>query len=179
MRLRFCSLLLVSGALAFAESPAGQFKAQLSGFNQVPPVLTAASGAVSAEFDETANTVQVTLTWSGLVGVAQSAQLHFGQKGVNGNIIAFLCGGGKPACPINEGTLSATITPSDVKVIPGQGIAAGDFEALLLAIRQGAVYVNVYTDKFTAGEIRGQLGRGMGKNKNKEPGNRKDKEDIE
>jgi hypothetical protein len=109
-----------------------------------------------------ARTIEVTLQYAGLDAV-QFAHFHFGQKNVNGNVIAFICGGGgKQPCPQKEGTITTTIGPSDVQAIPTQGVAAGNWDALLQAIENGAIYVNVHTGRFMMGEIRGQLGRGSG-----------------
>jgi hypothetical protein len=41
--------------------------------------------------------------------------------------------------------------------IVGQGIAPGEFEELLAAIRAGVAYANVHTSTFPGGELRGQL----------------------
>jgi hypothetical protein len=61
-----------------------------------------------------------------------------------------------PACP-QEGTVTGTITPAQVLEAVGQGIAAGEFEEVVAAIRAGRAYVNVHTATFAPGEIRGQL----------------------
>jgi hypothetical protein len=42
----------------------------------------------------------------------------------------------------------------------GQGIAAGEFDELVRAIKAGVTYANVHSEMFPGGEIRGQLGRG-------------------
>jgi hypothetical protein len=39
----------------------------------------------------------------------------------------------------------------------GQGIAAGQFEEFVEALRAGIAYANVHTTGFPGGEIRGQL----------------------
>ena len=52
--------------------------------------------------------------------------------------------------------------------VPAQGIAAGDFGALLRAIRAEATYANMHTPNFPNGEIRGQIERSDGR------GNRED-----
>ena len=39
----------------------------------------------------------------------------------------------------------------------GQGLAAGEFNELVRAIRAGATYVNVHTTGYPGGEIRAQL----------------------
>jgi hypothetical protein len=92
--------------------------------------------------------------------------------------VADLCGGDKPACPTDPaaGTVTGTITAANVKAVEAQGLAAGDFAALVRAIKHEATYVNVHTTEpagFGSGEIRGQIerngdddhrGRGNGKN---------------
>ncbi|MDQ4029624.1 MAG: CHRD domain-containing protein, partial [Actinomycetota bacterium] len=77
---------------------------------------------------------------------------------VAGGVIAFLCGGGgKPACPATHGTVEGTIRPADVIGPAAQGIAAGEFDELVRAIRAGATYANVHSGTYPAGEIRGQI----------------------
>ena len=79
----------------------------------------------------------------------------------------FLCsnlGNGPPgtqACPPNGGTISGAIRPANIGAgAAGQGIAAGEFDEFLQAIKVGATYVNVHTTGYPGGEIRAQLARG-------------------
>ena len=75
----------------------------------------------------------------------------------------FLCSnlGNGPAgtqpCPAGPATVTGTLTAADVVGPAAQGIAAGEFEELLRAIRARVTYVNVHSSKFPAGEIRSQL----------------------
>jgi len=39
-----------------------------------------------------------------------------------------------------------------------QGVAAGEFDELIRAIRAGATYVNVHSTLYPPGEIRAQIG---------------------
>ena len=43
-----------------------------------------------------------------------------------------------------------------------QGIAAGDLDSALEAVRGGLGYVNMHTTNFPPGEIRGEVRRGAG-----------------
>ena len=92
----------------------------------------------------------------------QQAHIHFGQFAVNGGISVFLCSNlgngpvGTPECP-DSGTVKGTLTAADVVGPAAQGIDPGEFDELVAAIKAGIAYVNVHTDKFEGGEIRGQL----------------------
>jgi hypothetical protein len=81
--------------------------------------------------------------------------------------MVFLCTNGTPpanapappACPQNGGTVKGTLTAANVlaSTNPPQGIAAGEFAEFVQALRADAAYVNVHTETFPAGEIRGQV----------------------
>ena len=52
---------------------------------------------------------------------------------------------------------------ADVVGPAGQGVAAGEFEEVLTALREGVTYANVHSARNPLGEIRGQIrGRGRG-----------------
>jgi len=132
------------------------FRARLSGFNEVPPVLTPATGTFAAYLTERG--LEYVLQYENLSTPTLFAHIHFGQVGVNGNVIAFLCGGGdKGACPDHSGTVRGVIDAGDILEIESQGLAAGDFEGVLAILRAGNAYVNVHTEAFPGGEIRGQI----------------------
>jgi CHRD domain len=141
-----------------------ELAAKLSGFQQVPPVLSNGKGSFSAEIHDI-NSITFRLSYSGLSSPVTGAHVHFGQKGVNGGIIFFLCGGGPTAACPNSGTITGTITAADVSVLPSgnpdsvipQGIQHGDLAGAIRAILNGDGYVNVHTQNFPAGEIRGQI----------------------
>jgi hypothetical protein len=158
-----CFLLLVTASLPGAESHgAGQFKSVLTGFSEVPAILTTGSGQVTLAVSSDQKALDVTLKFSKLVGVAQSANLYLGLPGTVGGTIAPICGGTKPACPTTaDGSVTVTLAAADVAAIAAQGLTAGDLASVIHAIANGAVYVNVITSKFANGEIRGQIVRGF------------------
>jgi hypothetical protein len=146
------TFLLAAPAFAFHKF----LFAALSGFNEVPAVLSPASGSFKAVLRDD-DTIDYRLQYQDTLGVPLQAHIHFGQKDVNGGVVAFLCGGSSaPGCGPNgaSGTLDAS---SVVSGASAQGIDAGDFEGLVTAIQTGNAYVNVHTTVFPNGEIRGQI----------------------
>lgn len=163
IRLCLCLLLATASVALAHDSENGQFKANLIGYGEVPAVLTTGSGQVTVAVSSDQTTLSVTLNFNKLAGVAQSASLYLGLAATTGGLIAPICGGAKPACPTAaDGTVTISLSASDVLAIPAQGLAAGDVASALEALAHGALYVNVITSKFPNGEIRGQLGRGFG-----------------
>jgi len=160
-------VLLATATLALAKDHEdhgeGQFKADLTGYNEVPVVLTTGSGQVTVAVSSDQQSLNVTLTFTALVGVAHSASLYLGLPATTGGAVAAICGGTKPACPTTaDGTVTITLSAGDILAVPAQGLAAGDLDSAIQALANGAIYVNVITNKFPNGEIRGQLGRGRG-----------------
>lgn len=165
--LRITVLVGVVALLAMLSAPtlavADELKAKLKGFEEVPAVSSTGSGLFRADISDDESSIEYELSYSGLEGTASAAHIHLGQVGVNGGIIAFLCGGGgKPACPATSGTVTGTVTAADVIGPAGQGIAAGEFAEALNAIRKGVTYANVHSDKHPGGEIRGQIKKRRG-----------------
>ena len=140
-----------------ADSDSGSaLRTRLTGFQEVPPILTNGHGTLTLRIR--GDHIDYELTYSDLSSPATAAHIHFAQKGVNGGIVAFLCGGGgKPVCPPGGGRVTGTITPADILAIPAQGLAAGNFAGAVRIIRSGDSYGNVHTTNHPDGEIRGQI----------------------
>jgi len=131
-------------------------KAFLNGYQEVPAISTSGKGTFSAKLKDP-NTLEYTLSFSDLEGTNPEAHIQFGQFGVQGGIIANLCGDGvKPACTPGQ-DIVGTITAADILDLTTQGIEAGNFEKALRAIHSGNAYVNVDSDLWKNGEIRGQI----------------------
>jgi hypothetical protein len=150
-------LAIVSLAVAGDDRESNRFKASLHGYEEVPAISTTGTGTLTLEIQ--GDEIAYTLTYADLEGgTVTAAHIHIGQRSVNGGVIAFLCGGGKPACTTPSGEFTGTITAADVIGPNGQGIAPGSFVEVLRALRAGVVYGNVHTTpRWPGGEIRGQL----------------------
>ena len=143
------------------------FRIQLSGFQEVPLSLSSSfNGSFRIEIDERNQEIKYRLSYAGLepaTAVVNQAHIHIGQRAQNGGIVLFLCTNlgngpaGTQACPASPGTITGTLGPADVIGPAGQGIAAGEWDEVVAAIRAGATYVNVHTNVFPAGEIRAQI----------------------
>jgi hypothetical protein len=154
------AILLTVAAVAVAgadDDDDGNVRARLKGFEEVPSVSTVASGKFRATINRSEQRVDYKLSYRGLEGPVLFAHIHLGQKGANGGVSVFLCGGGAaPPCP-QSGTVEDSFGPADVIGPADQGIAAGEFDELVRAIRAGVTYANVHSEKFPGGEIRGQI----------------------
>jgi hypothetical protein len=137
-------------------SSRNSFRAEMWGGEEVPPVSTDGQGLLRLKID--GNTIEYELEYRNLKGgTPTAAHLHFGQKGVNGGVIAFLCGGSKPACPAPGARMTGMLQGSDVVGPLAQGIGANDWAGALKALRHGLVYANAHNAAFPNGEIRGQV----------------------
>lgn len=154
-------LAAASYALAQGSTPgARQVRADLNGYQEVNSISTTGEGRFTASIDDENRLITYELSYAGLEGsTTNAAHIHFAQRSVNGGVNAFLCGGGDaPPCPPIEGTVTGVIDAADVLAAdPNRGIEAGAFEELVQAIRAGHTYVNVHTNKWPGGEIRGQI----------------------
>jgi CHRD domain len=162
---------LAAGVLAVvaADTRTEHFSARLSGAEEVPPINTAGSGDFEMTIQQ--GTISFELSFADLSSPLAVAHLHFAPSKVNGGVMIFLCGGGnQPDCPATtEGTITGTITAANVTGPEAQGIAPGDLDSALEAVRDGLSYVNVHTVNFGSGEIRGQIRRGLGHGRGPRP----------
>ena len=149
-----------------AAGDGGSFSERLSGYEEVPAVSSAASGQFRASVDS--SEVEFSLRYRDLEGGVLQAHIHFGQRDVNGGISVFLCSNlagapaGTQACPAAPARISGTFTAANVVGPEGQGIAAGEFDELVKAMRSGITYANVHSSLHPSGEIRAQLERSDG-----------------
>lgn len=139
MRLRFSILLgLLLAAAPLAHAGTG-FSALLNGAQEVPPVNTPGTGTATLVLDNTGTQLSYTVTFSGLLGVTSASHIHIGAPGVIGGVVFPL----NPPLGVTSGSFSGVIAVNASQV---STLMAGNY------------YINIHTNLFMGGEIRGQIG---------------------
>ncbi|TVR71395.1 MAG: ScyD/ScyE family protein [Sphaerobacteraceae bacterium] len=132
------------------------FSTVMSGDEEVPAVMTSATGSATFVVSQDGNSVSFEVSLENLSNTTM-AHIHMAGVGENGPVVAWLYPDSPPAELIPgsfSGVLaSGTITAGDlVGPLAGEGI-----NALIDAMIAGNTYVNVHTEAFPAGEVRGQI----------------------
>lgn len=111
------------------------FRAMLSGASEVPPTQSSGTGNLEASLDKATHTLRWKMTYSGLTGPATAAHFHGpALPGTNAGVVVPFPNAGSPI----DG--QATLSPAQT-----DDLMAGKW------------YVNVHTERYPAGEIRGQV----------------------
>ncbi|HEX5515529.1 MAG TPA: CHRD domain-containing protein [Gammaproteobacteria bacterium] len=139
------------------------FVANLSGFSEIPPRQTEATGAVAVSLNPDGQSLHYRLSVSNLQDVT-AAHLHLGRTDENGPVVVPLLGEGAPggAATPPTGMANGVIAEGDISAASLTGpLANTPLVVLVELMRSGAIYANVHTTQFPEGEIRGQL-QGLG-----------------
>jgi hypothetical protein len=129
------------------------YGAQLSGANevQVPAVISNGKGIAKFNFSNDGNSASFHINVSGIADV-RFAHIHFGKAGANGGVIYTL------RMDKVAGPVSGIYAKGDIMSTGFSGrLLGGDLFILREAFRTGNAYVNVHTDNFPGGELRGQV----------------------
>jgi hypothetical protein len=148
-------LTILVGAVAYA-GPAeakDQFKATLSGGEEVPPVDTDTEGRALLSLNKKETEIEFQLRVEDGEGITQ-AHIHCGDVGVNGPVVVFLAGLNPAGYDVDGKWVSnATITDASI-VDPSCGATVA---ALAESMRGGHTYANVHSLDHPAGVVRGQI----------------------
>ena len=145
---------VLAAPLALASPAFGddelKFETDLSGAQEVPPVVT--EGVGEAKFESDGMSVDYELKWDDLTTPAFAAHIHCGTTGVNGPVgVTLFAGAGG-----TEGEVRAAFSAPN----PGNACGWQDLSDVLGAMATGGAYVNVHTQQHPGGEIRGQVATG-------------------
>ncbi|QHT69570.1 CHRD domain-containing protein [Rhodocytophaga rosea] len=132
--------------------PVYEFEAKLTGSEEVPPVTTTASGDATYKFNPAVTELTFKVKLSSIENV-KFAHIHLAPKGVNGGVVVTLKHE-RVDGPVNGDYAEGKITAADLS----GNLKGGPLSILKAAIDNGYTYTNVHSDKYPAGEIRGQIG---------------------
>jgi hypothetical protein len=130
------------------------YVATLNGKNEVPSHPDVTATGISGFIVNSGNSkVWYQIEAEGLNGVTQ-AHIHSGKVGENGPVVATLFKGNKAT--VNGALVQGSITADKLEG-PLKGKSISD---LIDLFDQASAYVNVHTETFPDGEIRGQISQG-------------------
>lgn len=128
------TLLLAAGTISFGQGNNVIFKATLNGASETPPNNSKGSGTATLTYNTQTKTFNIVVTYSGVT--ATGAHIHKGAKGASGDVVFPF------PMPVTS-PIKYTSAPLDAQQ-----------QADLYA---GLYYINIHSNAFPAGEIRGQL----------------------
>ena len=172
MKLKYRSVLssvvvLVTLMLAAtANATPIEYVATLSGAREVPPNASPGTGSVTAIFDLAVHTLDLHVTFSDLTAGTTASHIHAptlapfsGKAGVATQVPFFT---GFPI-GVTSGTYDRTFNTLDplfynpAFLAANGGTAASAEAAFAQALAEGKAYLNIHTENFPSGEIRGFL----------------------
>jgi hypothetical protein len=134
-------VFILSGCLVSALFSQTTHEVNLAGYNNVPPVQTAAMGTIEVTAD--GDSLFISGSFENLRGRYWAAYIHYGEEGKNGNRIIQL-----RADLNNEGNRGEiSIEKNRFELRP----------AVREALREGKLYIQISSDRNQDGEIRGQI----------------------
>jgi CHRD domain len=156
--LTLAAILSISAAAIFINQVNAQqqngYLAILNGQNEVPSHSdVSATGIGGLIVNSAKSKIWYQIEAEGLERVTQ-AHIHSGEAGENGPIVATLFTGNKDT--VNGALVQASIT-SDKLQGPLKGESIPD---LVTLFDKSSAYVNIHTETFPDGEIRGQISKG-------------------
>jgi hypothetical protein len=125
--------------------------ATLSGASELPPTATTATGFGTFHYLSALNELTYDVTFNNLTSNATIVRLHSAPATANGaSVLPLLL-----TAPGTSGEISGTATDADI--INGAATGVTTIAELAQLIQLGDVYLNIHSQAFPGGEIRGQL----------------------
>jgi len=138
-----CTLSVVLGALALGLFSAGAqiwtFNTPLTADQEVPPTSSPATGVAMGTYNQATNVLEITVNASGFESNLLFGHIHRGAAGATGPVVFTLTNtSGDPRVWTSSNTFTLT-------------------EAQESDFLSGLYYVNLHTQTFASGAIRGQI----------------------
>ena len=159
-----CAVILAAAPVSFAAIVS--YDATLRGLSEWPPNESLGTGVAMVDYNNTAHTLHVHVTFSGLVGPTTASHIHSptplpgsGIAGVATTTPTFANFPLGVASGTFDSTLDLTMSSSwnPAFVTASGGTTAGAEAALAAGLAADEAYLNIHTTVFPSGEIRGFL----------------------
>jgi len=132
------------------------YRAHLSGGQEVPPNESHATGQVVFKLSKDGTELSYKLLVANLENILQ-AHIHIAVEGANGPVVVWLYPSAPPSSLI-PGTTNGLLHEGVITVADFRGILAGSqMSDLVDLMAANNTYVNVHTTLYPGGEIRGQV----------------------
>jgi hypothetical protein len=132
------------------------FTAHLTGGQEVPPATTNAVGQAKFQVSKDGQSVSFKLIVANLNDL-RMAHIHIAPAGVNGPVAVWLYPDSPPALLIPGTTNGILADGSFTKSNLAGPLIGMEISDLVEALKAGNAYVNVHTNAYPGGEIRGQI----------------------
>ncbi len=154
--MKHTAIAIVAMTLAgpLQASNAINFHVDLSGDNEVPPVVTATSGSAILHVDRGLSEIRFKIDvrdGDSVLGAAGS-HLHCAPAGANGPVVAFVAGSFPPGY---DGDFQVRATLTDDSII--NPLCGATIAELVESMLDGSVYLNVHSTDHPGGVVRGQV----------------------
>lgn len=133
----FIFSVLWTGCVPDAEEVLEKNGIEMNGANEVPSNNATAVGSIDAKYNKATNVLTYSISWSGLSGNHKGISLYNGSTTTNGNVVKVVQSTGSPTNSLTE-----------TWTVP---------ENLRSTVESGGIYVNILSDQYPSGEIRGQI----------------------
>lgn len=147
---------LCTGVFAFAlaaNASAQTLTANLNGGEETPILNTGAVGTAEVIVDETNQEFTVTLRVFNIPTPTTAGHIHIGAAGIAGPVVINF----PDAIVGRTGDFAMTFRVGPNQFVARPAIGINSVQDAIQAIVNGNSYVNIHTQQFPAGEIRGQL----------------------
>ena len=151
---------LILGGLAIADSHTKNFRASLDGYHETSLSLsTNGTGSFRARLNHDWRPAHIRAsvlgTGRGKCTIRARSPRTDGDHGRSDVLpLRWRRSSCVPGCPA---TVTGTVTAANVIGPAGQGVAPGEFQEAIDAMRDGSAYANVHTTMYPSGEVRGQI----------------------
>lgn len=139
-----------------ANGNSKNFTAHLNGDQEVPAAVTNATGQAIFKLSKDGMSMSYKLIVANIEDV-RMAHIHLAPAGQNGPVVVWLYPSAPPPLPIpgkTNGILAEGVFDASNFAGP---LAGSELSDLIDLMKDGRTYVNVHTDAYPGGEIRGQI----------------------